>query len=89
MQRAKSKSATHKCKEHDEEVKALFHLDVTSDEPDVHPKLFCNSCYAVLQRHSTAVSKGILYRHSIEVFSCEKHRDEECAVSIVLYSWDI
>ena len=33
----------HKCKEHDEELIALFHLDVTSDDPDVHPKLFCSS----------------------------------------------
>ena len=87
LQRAKSKSATHKCKEHDEELKALFPLDVTSDEPDVHSKSFCNSCYAALRRHSTAVSKGIPHCHSIEVFSWEK--DEECAVTIVLYSWGI
>ena len=85
LQRAKSKAATYKCTEHTEELRALFQVDVSSDEPDVHPQSFCNGCYAAVRRHSTAVWKGTPYRHSIEVFTWEKHTDEECAVRIIQF----
>ena len=87
LQRAKSKAATYKCTEHTEELRALFQVDVLSDDPDVHPQLFCNGCYAAVRRHSTAVSKGIPYHHSIEVFTWEKPTDEECAVRTIQFRY--
>ena len=46
----------------------MFQVDVSSD---AHPQ-FCNGCYAAVWSHSTAVSKGIPYCHSINIFTWEK-----------------
>ena len=73
----------HKCTLHMAMLKSTFEVDVASDQPEVHPPFFCNSCYAAVKRHSTAASKGIPYCHSIEVFTWEKHQEEECAVCII------
>jgi len=66
-----------------EELRSTFQVIVTTDEPDVHPQLFCNGCYAAMQRHSTAVSNGRPDHHSVEVFTLEVHTEEECVVHII------
>ena len=65
-----------------EELRSTFQVDVTTAEPDVHPQLFCNGCYAAVKRHSTAVSKGRPYHYSVEVFTWEGHT-EECVVRTI------
>ena len=73
----------HECALHMAELESTFEVDVASDEPEVHPQFICNRCYAAVRRHSTAASKGLPYSHSIEVFTWEKHQEEEYAVSAI------
>ena len=78
----------HECTLNMAELESTFEVDVASDEPEVHPQFFCNRCYAAGRRHSTAASKGRPYSHSIEVFTWEKHQEEECAVcAIYILIW--
>ena len=79
---SKRESTSHKCTLHMAKLKSTFEVDVASDQPEVDPPFFCNSCYAAVKRHSTASSEGIPYCHSIEVFNWEKYQ-EECAVCII------
>ena len=80
----------HECKEHDEELIALFHLDVTSDDPDVHPKLFCSSCYicccqstytGYIERDYVDVTKSFILVASMNVEMC---RDTSVSWSRIL-----
>ena len=61
---------------------AAFAVDITSDDPEVHPQFFCSSCYLVMKRHSTAATDGIPYQHSTEVFHWKKHKEEVRSVSM-------
>ena len=81
LRSAKKRSTTYNCTEHHQLLQATFSIDVSSDSKEIHPQKFCNSCYAATCRHQTAASKGVPYRHSIRVFTWEKHQEEGCTVS--------
>ena len=83
LRKAKSRASAYRCRLYMEELRSTFQVDVTTDEPDIHPQLFGNGCYAAVQRHSTAVSKGCPYHHSVEGFTWEVHTEEECVVRII------
>jgi len=37
LQKAKSRASAYKCRLYMEELRSTFQVDVTTDEPDVHP----------------------------------------------------
>ena len=43
----------------------LFHLEVESDNTDIHPPKFCNSCYSTIQRMRKSARDGRVYRTSM------------------------
>ena len=42
-----------------------LHLEVESDDPDIHPPKFCNSCYLAMQRMRKSLDEGKVYRTSL------------------------
>ena len=80
LQKAKGRAPVHKCTTYSEDLKAAFSLSIDGDDPDIHPQVFCNRCFAAMKRHSAAASKGLPYHHSIVVFSWENHTEGECTV---------
>ena len=83
LQKAKARhlTPTHKCVEHVGGLQATFAVDITADDPAIHPQFFCNACHSAVQRHGVAASKGLPSNHSIAVFSWVKHKDHDCDVS--------
>ena len=59
--------------EHVGGLQATFAVDITADDPAIHPQFFCNACHSAVQRHGVAASKGLPSNHSIAVFSWVKH----------------
>jgi hypothetical protein len=70
---SKFKAAVNKVKEvsvYAEKIKEVFDTDVNFDNPNVHPKRICNSCYAKLFRGNTK-------QHTV---TWHPHTDENCKV---------
>ena len=51
------------CEEHADNLRITFHLSILTDQPDVHPRLFCDCCYAVMKRKITAMENNKVYLH--------------------------
>ena len=61
-------------------VEECFHISVSSDNPDIHPGRFCNSCKLTMRRMTNARAKGVVYRTSLELHSTwEDHQEEGCS----------
>ena len=61
-------------------VEECFHISVSSDNPDIHPGRFCNSCKLTMRRMTNAHAKGAVYRTSLELHSTwEDHQEEGCS----------
>ena len=41
-----------------------LHLEVESDDLDIHPPKLCNSCYLAMQRMRKSLDEGKVYRTS-------------------------
>ncbi len=90
LQKAKGRAPVHQCNMHQDHLQAAFSIDVRLDDPAIHPQLFCNSCFAALGRRQAAASKGVPYKHAIEIFKWEGHKEEHCTVSTMnnsTYQW--
>ena len=61
------------CEEHADNLRITFHLSILTDQPDVHPRLFCDCCYAVMKRKITAMENNKVYLPSIDLYVWEQH----------------
>lgn len=61
-------------------IAELFHHDVSTvtDDPDIHPPNFCNSCYLIMRKMRNAAKEGGVYRTSgLKLHTCmSKHHNE-------------
>ena len=56
----------------------LFHLEVESDDPDIHPPKFCNSCYLAMQCMRKSLDEGKVYRTSLVGHVWSVHSNDVC-----------
>jgi hypothetical protein len=59
-------------------LKRAFSLDVDEDLSHVHPKSFCNKCYAILKRKENAEKENKVYLHCLEIIQWIPHSDDFC-----------
>ena len=87
LAKAKGKVVTYSCGDYEEDLQTSFSLDVTRDDPQVHPLLFCQSCYCSMKRSTKAVSDGACFSSSKVCYNWKEH-SEDCSVrnSILLHS---
>ena len=56
----------------------LCHLEVESDDPDIHPPKFCNSCYLAMQRMRKSLDERKVYRTSLVGHVWSVHSNDVC-----------
>lgn len=56
-------------------ITQLFHHDVHTDHPDIHPPKFCNSCYLIMRKMRTTAG---VYRTSLKLYTWSEHLTENC-----------
>lgn len=59
---------------------SAFDMNTTSDNSEIHPTLFCQSCYSVIKRAETAKREKKEYKPSVTPFVWSRH-DSDCTVS--------
>ena len=62
----------YKCSDYAPGLNNTFSLDVTCDNPHVHP---CHPCKNIVYITSKAVEKGTKYNPGITVHTCGKHKE--------------
>ena len=82
LERSRRRNPKYSCLSYQEALETTFGLVVKLDSPAIHPAYFCNSCCAATRKKKAAVSKGVLYRHSITLFNWTEHIIADCTVSI-------
>ena len=82
LERSRRRNPKYSCLSYQEALETTFGLVVKLDFPAIHPAYFCNSCCATTRKKKAAVSKGVLYRHSITLFNWTEHIIDDCTVSI-------
>lgn len=55
-------------------------ISVDKDKKDVHPQLFCHSCYNVCTRAIKASAEGKDYTHHVHIFEWVEHTGTDCSV---------
>ena len=53
---------------HKTNIQKVFDIDVTGDNPHVHPPNFCYACYNVIKQHQKAIEQGRHFKHQVDVF---------------------
>lgn len=81
VKRAKSKDPVYSSIKYKEAIQATFGIDVSTDNPAIHPQQHCNPCHSVVQRCYKLSKEGLPFRHSTAVFEWIEHREVECTVS--------
>ena len=61
----------------------LFHLEVESDDPDIHLPKFCNSCYLAMQRMRKSLDEGKVYRTSLVGNVWSVHSNDVCVRPVI------
>ena len=71
---------SHSCREYMGPLQEAFGIDVAEDDDEVHPKCFCNCCYAALQRKIKAAKESRVMLTSLNPVEWGTHTDE---------NWDV
>ena len=79
--KAKSKATVDPCSKHPNLLLKCFGIDVSQDDPTVHPLSFCNPCYAVTRRWTKVAADGVHYSNSVQSMEWSSHVGSECGVS--------
>ena len=90
LSKAKGKLVAYTCREYQEHLLASFSLDVTQDEPEVHPLHFCQSCYCSMKRSTKAVRDGACFSTSKIVYEWKEHTQDcsvRCSLQLPLNSY--
>ena len=74
----RSRTVYH-CSDHKDDLLSVFHIDITCDNPSVHPHHFCESC-SVLRRAKLAVKNETIYIHNVNVHEWAEHESKECTI---------
>ena len=59
-------------------ITGAFGIDVAKDDDEVHPKCFCDRCYAALQRKVKAAKESRVMLTSLKPVEWGIHTDENC-----------
>lgn len=78
--KAKSKATVYPCKDHPNSLLKCFGVDISRDEPTIHPPKFCNPCFAVTKRFAKATADGVHYSHSVQCMEWSSHTEDTCMV---------
>ena len=67
------------CEDHQENLLAVFHINVADDRPEIHPCYFCEKCRAVVQKSEKAAKEMRVYTLSVRVYNWTGH-DHQCTI---------
>ena len=76
--KAKSKATVYPCSKHPNLLLKCFGIDVSQDDPTIHPLSFCN---LLLDYGTKAAADGVHYSNSVQSMEWSSHVDSECGVS--------
>ena len=65
-----------------DDLKAVFHLDITSDTPSIHPSQFCEKCKVVVSKSKKATTEGGMFPHSVKTYKWLEHESEPSGCSV-------
>ena len=75
-----------KCADYVPELIQTFSIDVSTENPKIHPTLFCHACYMVTKREQKADQEKKPFLRSTEVFQWNLHSEGSCSVCTQLVS---
>ena len=58
---------------------AVVGIHSTTDNPDVHPAIFCHMCYTTLKRKQVATESGKPFATTLQVYAWLPHTDDSCS----------
>ena len=82
LKTAKGVGRSFPCSSNSELLLDTFSIDVTQDDTDTHPPVYCFSCQGVIRRKTLADKKGVPYStHATHIlYQWYRHREGECKV---------
>ncbi len=81
IQKAQGKShPPYLCSEYKGYLEVAFGLDVSQDDPQVHPPTICKACFLTARRAATAKEAGGGYHPVVTPFLWTRHSDDSCQV---------
>ena len=75
----KAKSV-YSCVEHSDSLLKCSGIEVSHDDPAVHPFKFCNPCYAVTRRLAKATATAVHFSYSVLSMEWSSHSEGTCMV---------
>ena len=63
-----------------DEFRELFGIDITEDNPSVHPAQVCNAHNSLMYKFRQAMKRGQTYSTDVQVRTFEPHSETNCAI---------
>ena len=73
------KSKTKYSASNNTELLSVVGIHSTTDNPDVHPAIFCHMCYTTLKRKQVATELGKPFATTLQVYAWLPHTDDSCS----------
>ena len=70
---------SYSCLDKKEDLNRAFSINIDEDRDDIHPRRFCDGCYAVIKRKIKATEDNRPYLESIQPFQWSEHDGIDCA----------
>ena len=85
LSKAKSRSTSYSCSEHQDTLQTCFGIDLSLDTASVHPLRFCNRCYMITRRMVANRERNMPYHHAVVPMKWTPHaHGDDCQV-LALY----
>ena len=72
----------YQCVAYNQELLSALHIDITKDDPQIHPPMFCNKCYLTMKRVTTAALSNRPYKCGLKPYEWYSHTIHTCKVLI-------
>ena len=66
------------CKKYAADLMKALSIDVTKDDPSIHPSYYCLNCYSIVKR--LAGRQGVDEETALEVFQWSAHTEKQCCL---------
>ena len=76
----KHSRTVYECKNHKDDLMAVFHVDINFDTPAVHPRQLCEKCKTILSKSMKTTTEGEVYGHRVKVHEWHQHNSDSCSV---------
>ena len=71
---------TYQCSAHTDSLLVAFDINVSTDQEEIHPPLFCTLCHKAMLRVQVAMKCKNQYKCSLQPYNWSTHTADTCKV---------